>query len=150
MSSVFSLAALAVPSASGAPSIFVEDRDGGYVDLTPEWFDGHPEVSDDPLDVAAFSDAGHRAEVALQDAALSFSFFVAPGTAGTSAWEVVTGLLRNNGTAHSIIYYPRKLADSEIRFPSLRCVRVSINGQLGEAETFDAEFALDGTYEVLA
>ena len=150
MSSVFSLSALSVPVNSGAPSLWVEDKDGGYVDLSPEWFDGHPDVSTDALDVPAFSDGAHRTGVGLQDASLSFSFLLSSGTAGTSAYDVCRELARTNTTARSLLYYPKKLADSELRFPAVRCVSVVVDGEVGEALTFDAEFAIDGTYSVKA
>ena len=147
MSSVFSLTGLFVPAASpgnARPALWLADKDGGYRDVSADWFDGHPDVADDTAEVTGFADAGHRAEIGLADFGANFRFFMNPGTAGTSAWEVLVGLKQANSTARQVIHYPQRFADTEVSYPA-RCVRVSVDGALDEAETFEAEFEIDGT-----
>lgn len=127
----------------------IVDSTGGTVALTSEWVGGHPDLSDDVVDTAAIADGGHRNQPALQNASLRFSFLMAPATAGTSAWEVCSGLKNSNGSVRNVLHYPAGTASTKpiLTIPA-RCMRITINGGLGDVETFDAEFQLDGTYTI--
>jgi hypothetical protein len=129
--------------------LLIVDSTGGTKSVTADWIGGHPDVSDDVVDVAAIKDGGHRMNPALQNASLRFSFLMNPATAGTSAWEICSGLKNNNGSVRNLEHYPAGTASTKpkVTIPA-RCTRLVINGAVGDAETFDAEFSLDGTYTI--
>ena len=129
--------------------LLIVDSTGGTKSVTADWIGGHPDLSDDVVDTAAILDAGHRNQPALQNATLRFSFIMNPATAGTSAWEICSALKSSNTTARNVEHYPAGTATSKPKLTiQSRCTRLSINGGLGEVETFDAEFSIDGTYTI--
>lgn len=140
--------ALTILKSSGAILLIV-DSTGGTKSVTTDWLGGHPDISDDTVDTAAIADSGHRNQPSLQNATMRFSFLMNPATAGTSAWEICSALKSSNSTARNVEHYPAGTASTKPKITvQSRCTRLSINGGLGEVETFDAEFSLDGTYTI--
>ena len=125
--------------------IEITDSGGTARDLTAYWINGHPELSDDVVDVVTFADLAHRNNPGLQNATvrLTFNDFT---LATNAAYKVVTDLLASNTTGRSVVYYPDGTASGKPKVTvPMRVMRVAFAGGVGEQLTFDAEFAVDGT-----
>jgi hypothetical protein len=131
---------------SNAQLIFT-DSAGADRNMTAFWVGGHPEFSQDPVEVTSIADAAKRNLIGLSDTAMSFNLIFDGTITATGAYGVCNTLRisANAGTAKNITYAPAGTASG---FPKIvvaaKLTSMNFGGGVGERETFDVTFVADG------
>lgn len=125
----------------------VVDVNGTTRDMTAFWVGGHPEMSNDAVEVTSIADAAKRNILGLQDAALRFSFLY-DDVGTTGSWSVLSGRLGET-TLRNIVWFPSGTAAGkpQITIPC-RLQSLTPSGGVGERGMLDAVFVVDGTRTV--
>ena len=119
---------------------------GGTSNMTAFWVGGHPELTQDPVEVTSIADNAKRNIIGLTDTNLSFNFLFA-GSAATDPYKIFADLRLAAATAaNNILYFPDGTASGKpIITVAARLTSMNFGGGVGEKVTLDVNFAADGS-----
>ena len=135
-----------VPLINSNAQLIITDSAGTARNMTAFWVGGHPEVSQEAVEVTSIADVAKRNIIGLTDAALTFNFlFDSSGTA--APYHVFYNLKAAAATAATtLLYYPDGTASGKPKITILpRLTSINFGGGVGEKVTLDVSFANDGT-----
>ena len=134
-----------VPLVNSNAQLIFTDSAGTARNMTAFWVGGHPEISQEAVDVTSIADVAKRNLIGLTDASMTFNLiFDSSGTA--APYHVVRNLkVSGTTTASNVIYYPDGTASGKpiITLPA-RLTTFNFGGGVGEKNTMDVTFVLDG------
>ena len=134
-----------VPLVNSNAQLIFTDSAGTVRNMTAFWVGGHPEISQEAVDVTSIADVAKRNLIGLTDASMTFNLtFDSSGTA--APYHVVRNLkTAGTTTASNVIYYPDGTASGKpiITLPA-RLTTFNFGGGVGEKVTMDVTFVLDG------
>ena len=134
-----------VPLVNSNAQLIFTDSAGTARNMTAFWVGGHPEFTQDPVEVTSIADTAKRNIIGLADTAMTFNLmFDSSGTA--SPWYVCNTLrISATSTAKNVIYYPDGTASGKpiLTIPA-RLTAMNPGGGVGERVTMDVTFVADG------
>ena len=136
-----------VPLVNSNAQLLMIDSAGTSRNMTAFWVSGHPEITQEAVEVTSIADTAKRNLIGLTDTNLSFSFNFDNTTGSAGMYHTFTKLKNagSAGTAQNIIYYPDGTASGKpIITVAAKLTAFNFGGGVGEKVTMDVTFVADG------
>lgn len=136
-----------VPLINSNAQLIITDSAGTARNFTAYWVGGHPQFSNDAVEVTSIADAAKRNLIGLADTAMTFNFDFDTTTGSGGMYFTFTNLKISgqNGTNKNVVYYPDGTASGKpiITIPA-KLSAFNLDGGVGAVLTCAVTFVADG------